>query len=68
MRKEGEERQGVRAVTGRVPNSLNKQENMDSMISLAGKCPEEAYTERFLGVWGLGQGLLETGTGNLMNK
>lgn len=68
MGRERGERQGVQATMGRGPNSLNKQENMDSTVSLAGKRPEEAHTERFLGVWGFGQGLLETGTGNLMNK
>lgn len=52
-------REGVQAMMGRGPNSLNNQEIMGSTIPLARNAPKEAHTERFLGL-GLGTGL----TGN----
>lgn len=59
-------REGVQAMTGQGPNSLNNQETMGSTIPLAGNAPKK-HIQRDFWVWGLGQGLLGTGTGNLMN-
>lgn len=59
-------REGVQAMTGRGPNSLNNQEIMGNRFHWH-EMPPKKHIQRDFWVWGLGQGLLGTGTGNLMN-
>lgn len=62
--KESEERGKVQAMMGQ--SKFTKQTIMGSTIPLARNASKK-HIQRDFWVWGLGQGLLGTGTGNLMN-